>query len=147
MKPTAFLFVALGLLGCSSTSDLTKTDTAKTDFLVGESYRLKIGVLLIPSSGSLVPLGTFGSSTNIDEARKMLPPQGEAVVEPGTLIDIRRIITSSNPTVGKLTDVYGQIRTGALDGRVVNVRTISKADWTTGSTRRDERFLVPISRQ
>jgi hypothetical protein len=143
MNLIALFFAALAVIGCANTG-VIRSAPVKTDFLLERSYRLTVGVLLASQSGSLMPLGTFGSSSNLEEARRKLPAQAEGILEPGTLLLIRRVVTSSNPTVGKLTDIYAEIQTGVFKGRIVNVRTISDADWNTGSTRRDNKFLEPL---
>jgi len=129
------------LTGCDTTKDITKKPAGLTDFIVGESYQLKLPVLLSSLSDSLLPL----VGVTVGDARQKLPSQTEALIEPGVILRVRRVVTRNNPMVGHLTDVYAEVVSGPLRGRTVNVRTISDDNWTTGQTKRDPKFLQPVT--
>jgi hypothetical protein len=136
---STYILIVLMLTSCSSTRDITKHPAAKTDFQVGKLYVLRNGVLVF--AGKLMPLGTLGSPTTLEKARQNLPSQVEALLEPGTSLLVRKVVTESNPKVGKLTDVYAEVLNGKLKGRLVNLRPVSDANWSTGFTRRDPYFV------
>ena len=138
-KIAMLLLILPIVLSCSSTKDITQNPASHTDFIVGKEYQLRKGALVF--TDKLMPLGTLGSPTTLEAARKNLPKQIDALIEPDTVLVIRKVVLSHNPQVGTITDVFAEVISGSSKGRLVNVRTISGDDWSRGFTKRDPTTL------
>ncbi len=130
------------MASCSSTQDVTKNPSAMTDFIVGQTYKLKQPVFV--HGGKLKNLGQMGTPKTLEEFKAKRPSFVEGVLEAGTGVTIRRVEIFREPMTGNVTDVFGEILSGEQKGKLVNVTWISKQDLKTGYTKRDPTILEPL---
>ena len=142
-----FISIAAACLvaSCSSTRDVTKNASAMTDFIVGQTYKLKQPVFA--NAGKLKRLGQMGTPKTLQEIRAKRPPFVQGVLEAGTPVTIRKVEAFRETMTGNVTDVFGEVLSGELRGKLVNVTWVSKQDLKTGYTKRDPATLEPAEAQ
>ncbi len=113
-----------------------------TDFVVGRTYKLKQPVFV--NDGKLKKLGQMGTPNTLEEIKAKRPPFIEGVLETGVGITIRKVEAFRDPMTGNVTDVFGEVLSGELRGKIVNVTWVSRQDLKTGYTKRDATMLEPV---
>jgi len=93
----------LGVVSCSSTTDVTKNSAQVTDFLVGRTYQLTRPAYVW--KGRLFPKDLAGS---------------EGVVSAGTKLAVRKVVVFRSPEVGPYAVVYFEVLTGELTGKTLD---------------------------
>jgi hypothetical protein len=99
------LFVA-----CSSPRNVTANPESVTDYVVGQTYRLKQPVLL--SGKVLEPFPNRES----EERSRMIPGRKRRIHEPGTLLVVRRVevARARAPKQGTWIEVYAELLAAEL---------------------------------
>jgi len=109
----------------SCVTDISKNPSATTDFIPGQVYELKQSVYLV--RGSLMQL-------------KKRSADSEGELNSGTRLIVRKIEKLKEPELGTVTDVFAEVLSGKLRGRIVNLITISESS-RAGYTKRKPDML------
>lgn len=123
--PSLFVSVCLALL-CSCTTDVTKSPSTRTDFVVGQSYELKKSTYLL--HGSLMTL------------REKAPADSEGTIPPGERVVVRKVRVFRSPELGTTTEVFAEVLSGSYKGRSVSLTAVSHVS-ASGYTQRDPSML------
>jgi|LauGreDrversion4_2_1035121.scaffolds.fasta_scaffold1288279_1 hypothetical protein len=97
------LLLLIGVVSCSSTTDVTKNPAQFTDFMVGHTYLLTRPAYVW--KGRLVPKDLAG---------------GEGVISAGTKLTVRNVVVFRSPEVGPYAVVYLEILSGEMTGRTLD---------------------------
>jgi hypothetical protein len=121
----------LGILscGCIINRDISRNPSRYTDFLVGETYRLKRDVSVMESTKSLMPI--------------RVPSQ--VVLRAGTELRVTRIHYRRNPTIGRYTHVYAKVVGKSVVDEEVVLTWISNENLKTGTTWLDPEYLELVT--
>ena len=119
------------LAGCN-TSGTSRRAAKMTDFRVGDIYELRQEAFILAHTGMLMA---------VQEAQRKRAAEVEALLETGTRFAVRQIILVNYHGTVPRTDVYAEIVSGPMAGRVVNLRTASIQQPGTGATQRDPAVL------
>ena len=97
------LLLLIGVVSCSSMTDVTKNSAQVTDFMVGHTYQLTRPAYVW--KGRLVPKYLAGS---------------KGVISAGTKLTVRNVVVFRSPEVGPYVVVYLGVLSGELTGRTLD---------------------------
>ena len=138
--------------GCEATRDITSNPGNRTDFIAGETYRLKQPVFLFKhdkndpkGTPALAELGFSGTPKDLSEFRSQASanPQVAGLLMPGELVRVTKFIEDKSLTLGTFLEVFAVVTSGTHKNSVVELQLIAKKGYLPSQAFVDPAYLEP----